>query len=106
MKYYAVAELDITDPTWIEAYVAEVTRLVEESGGRYLARTSAIEKLEGARPAPQVALLIEWPSRAAAIEFYESDAYRPHRERRRAGARNELCLIAGEDMTGVARIAE
>ena len=82
MRYYAVAELDITDPAWVEAYVAEVTRLVEAFGGRYLARTAKIERLEGARPAPQVFLVIEWPSREAAIEFYESEAYRPHRERR------------------------
>lgn len=105
MKYYAVAEIDITDPTWIESYVAEVTKLVEQAGGRYLARTSQIEKLEGARPAPQVVLVVEWPSREAAVAFYESEAYRPHRERRLAGARNELVLVAGEDMTGAARMA-
>jgi uncharacterized protein (DUF1330 family) len=106
VKYYAVAELDVTDPTWVEAYVPAVTKLVEQFGGRYLARTSTVEKLEGARPAPQVFLVIEWPSREAAIEFYESEAYRPYRERRRAGARNELALAAGEDMTGAARMAE
>ena len=41
-----------------------------------------------------------------AVEFYESEAYRPHHERRLAGARNELVLVAGEDMTGAARAAE
>jgi len=106
VKYYAVAELDVTDPSWVASYVAEVTKLVERCGGRYLARTSTVEKLEGARPAPQVFLLIEWPSREAAVEFYESEAYRPYRERRRAGARNELALVAGEDTTGAARVAE
>ena len=106
MKYYAVAELDVTDPRWVESYVPAVTKLVEEFGGRYLARTSRIEKLEGTRPAPQVFLMIEWPSRDAAVEFYESEAYRPWRERRRAGARNELVLVAGDDMTGAARVAE
>ena len=106
MRYYAVAELDITDPSWIESYVSEVTKLVEQSGGRYLARTAKVEKLEGARPAPQVFLVVEWPSREAAVEFYESEAYRPYRERRQAGARNELVLVAGEDMTGAARVAE
>ena len=105
MRYYAVAELEITDPAWVQAYVAEVTPMVERHGGRYLARTSRVEKLEGERAPPRVALIVEWPSREAALAFYESDEYRPFRDRRLAGARNELALVAGEDATGTARIA-
>lgn len=97
MRCYAVAEIDVADAGWVRDYVASVTGMVERHGGRYLARTDRLEKLEGARRPPQVVLLIEWPSRAAAVEFLESDEYRPHRERRRAGARTELLLVAGED---------
>ncbi len=104
MKYYSVAEIDITDQSWVPAYVANVTRLVERAGGRYLARTSKVEKIEGDRPRPQIALVIEWPSRAAAVAFYESPEYRPYRERRLAGAKNEFLLVAGEDMTGAASV--
>lgn len=104
MKYYSVAEIDITDQSWVPAYIANVTRLVEGAGGRYLARTSRVEKIEGERPRPQIALIIEWPSRAAAVAFYESAEYRPYRERRLAGAQNEFLLVAGEDMTGAATI--
>jgi hypothetical protein len=46
-----------------------------------------------------------WPSKRAADELYESEEYRPHREARRAGARNEFLLVSGEDVNGVARIA-
>ena len=106
MKYYAVAELEIVDQGWVADYVQTVTRLVESHGGRYLARTSRIEKLEGERPEPQILLLIEWPSREAALAFYESDEYRPYRQRRLAGAKNELALVSGEDVTGTARIAD
>jgi uncharacterized protein (DUF1330 family) len=97
VTYYAVAEIDIADPGWVPSYVTDVTRLVERHGGRYLARTGRLEKLEGTRTPPQVLLLVEWPSKAAALSFLESDAYRPYRERRRAGARTELILVAGED---------
>ena len=51
MKYYSVAEIEITDQSWVPAYVKNVTGLVEQRGGRYLARTSRIEKLEGERKA-------------------------------------------------------
>lgn len=104
MKYYAVAQMEITDPRWIADYVEHVTRLVEGRGGRYLARTSHAEKWEGERPVPAVLLLIEWPSREAAEAFYESEEYRPFRERRLAGSRSEMLLVPGEDVTGKARI--
>jgi uncharacterized protein (DUF1330 family) len=104
MKYYAVAEMDIRDPAWIGDYVANVTAMVERRGGRYLSRTARIEKVEGERPAPQVIVLIEWPSNEAADEFYASEEYRPYREARGRGARNDFLLVAGEDVNGVARI--
>jgi uncharacterized protein (DUF1330 family) len=106
VKCYAVAKLDIEDPAWVGPYVAEVTAMVERRGGRYLARTAQIEAVESEQAPPQVVLVIEWPSKQAAEEFYESEEYRPHREARRAGARNEFLLVAGEDVNGVARIAE
>jgi len=105
VKHYAVAELDVTDPAWVRDYVTDVTPMVQRRGGRYLARTPRIERIEGERELPQVLLLIEWPSKQAADEFYESEEYRPYREARRAGARNEFLLVAGEDANGVARIA-
>jgi uncharacterized protein (DUF1330 family) len=106
VKYYAVAELDVTDPGWVRDYVNDVTPMVEHRGGCYLARSARIERIEGERTPPQVLLIIEWPSREAANDFYESDEYRGYREARRAGARNEFLLIAGDDVNGVARIAE
>ena len=47
MKYYSVAEIEITDQSWVPAYVKNVTGLVEQRGGRYLARTSRIENSKG-----------------------------------------------------------
>jgi len=105
MKYYSVAEIEITDRSWIPAYVENVTRLVEQGGGRYLARTSKIEKLEGERKVPQIFLIIEWPSKEVAKAFYECDEYRPYRQSRIEGATNEFLLVAGEDMTKRARMA-
>ena len=103
MKYYAIAEIEVTDQSWVREYVADVTPLVERHGGRYLARTSNVETLEGERRTPPLIVLIEWPSREAARAFYESEEYRPYRERRLAGARSEFILVAGEDMTRTAQ---
>ncbi|MDQ2621788.1 MAG: DUF1330 domain-containing protein [Actinomycetota bacterium] len=105
MKHYAVAEINITDPAWTAEYVANVTGIVERHGGRYLARTANFEKIEGDRPVPHVFLLIEWPSKEAANEFYESEEYRPNLEARREGSVGEFVLVAGEDLEGVANVA-
>ena len=106
MKCYSVAEMEITDKSWVAEYVKNVTKMVEQRGGRYLARTSKVEKVEGERKLPQVFLIIEWPSKEAAEAFYESEEYRPYREARIACAKNEFLLVAGEDVTKTAHIAE
>jgi len=103
MKYYTIAEMDITDPSWVRDYVQNVTPMVERYGGRYLARTSNVEIVEGDRR-PQIFLVVEWPSREAVFAFYESEEYRPYRERRAAGAKNEFWLVPGEDVSKLAHI--
>lgn len=103
MKYYSVAEIDVTDYAWVKVYVSDVTKLVERFGGRYLARTSNFEKIEGERKPPQIFLIIEWPSRDTAIEFYESDEYRPYLHSRLEGTNTEMFLVAGEDINKAAQ---
>jgi uncharacterized protein (DUF1330 family) len=106
MKSYTVVELDITDDSWVQEYAQNVTRMIEKHGGKYLARTPKVEKIEGDRKLPQLFVIIEWPSKEVAISFYESPEYRPYRQKRHAGAKNELCLVAGEDVTKTARMSE
>lgn len=106
MKYYCVAEFDVTDKGWVPEYVREVTGLVERYGGRYLARTPKVERLEGEAEAkvPQVFLIIEWPSREAALAFYESEEYAPYLRSRLKGSAGSLFLVAGEDVTGTSSV--
>jgi uncharacterized protein (DUF1330 family) len=106
MKYYAVVEIEITDQTWAAEYVKNVTKMVERRGGRYLARTPNVERIEGQRKVLPLFLILEWPSKDAALEFYESEEYRPYRERRIAGAQNEFLLVPGEDVTKTARVPD
>jgi uncharacterized protein (DUF1330 family) len=104
VKYYALAEIEVTDASWVREYVEHVTPMVERHGGRYLARTGRAQLVEGEAAAPRTYLIIEWPSKRAADEFFASEEYRPFRELRRRGARHEFVLVAGEDVTGAASI--
>jgi uncharacterized protein (DUF1330 family) len=106
VKYYCVVEVETTDPSWMPAYVQNVTKLVEQRGGRYLARTSTLEKIEGERALPQILVILEWPSKEKAMAFYGSEEYRPYLASRIAGAKNEFLLAAGEDIAKVAHIAD
>jgi uncharacterized protein (DUF1330 family) len=106
MKYYFVGEVETTDQSWVPDYVKNVTGMVERWGGRYLARTPKVEKVEGARTPQGIIVTVEWPSKEIAEAFYESAEYRPYRQNRLAGAKNEFLLVAGEDVTDTAHIAE
>lgn len=97
MKCYMVVELNVTDDSWVSAYVGNVTRLVEERGGRYLARTPKVEMLEGEGDPPQTVVVLEFPTKAVAKGFYESGEYAPYRKQRLAGSESRAFLVAAED---------
>lgn len=98
MKYYVVARVKIKDDSWVEAYLPAVTELVHKHGGDYLARTMTMESIEGDAELPSVFVIIEWPSKEAAIAFYNDPEYAPYLKSRLAGAENDLVLVAGEDI--------
>ncbi len=98
MKYYAVVEVAVTDESWVADYLPNVTALVQKHGGKYLARTMTMEKVEGSRELPTVFVVIEWPSKEAAMAFYEDPEYQPHLQARLAGSHSEFALIAGDDI--------
>ena len=107
MKFYSIVAFDMTDRAWARPYVENVTGIVERYGGRYLTRTPKIEQLEGTLPVPQFVVIVEWPSREAAQEFFASEEYRPYRESRIAGTANtSILLMPAEDVAGVARVGE
>ncbi|NQZ67119.1 MAG: DUF1330 domain-containing protein [Lentisphaeria bacterium] len=98
MSFYVIAELAPSNEDWIPAYLENVTRLVKEHGGHYLARTPKVEKIEGDRDAPPLIAIIEFPSEDAAKAFYTCEEYQPYLESRKAGCKTQLMLIAGEDI--------
>jgi hypothetical protein len=46
MKYYSVAEIEMSDQGWVRTYIKDVTRMVEQRGGWYPARTSKSKNLK------------------------------------------------------------
>ncbi len=97
MSYYAVVFVTPKSEAWIPDYLAAVGPLVAKHGGKYLARTSSHERLEGEDPSPGLIVLIEWPSKESAEAFYRDPAYQPHLQARLSGAACDFFIVEGKD---------
>lgn len=97
MAFYSVLAVTPTTQDWIPDYIGPANRLVAQHGGRYLARTAKHERLEGHGEDAALRIVIEWPSRDAALAFMRDPEYAPHFKARTAGSRSEHFLIEGTD---------
>ena len=96
-KYYTVVASTITDTDWMPAYFVDVPALITRHGGRYLASTGDIDRLEGEGDTPSGVSLLEWPSREAAEAFFADPDYRPHLDARLAGTSGINYLFPAAD---------
>lgn len=97
MACYSILEVTPTSEDWIPGYVGPVTALVAQHGGKYLARTASHERLEGEGEEGALRVIIEWPSKEAAVAFMNDPAYAPHFKARTAGSVSHHFLVEGKD---------
>lgn len=97
MAFYSVLAVTPHSDSWIPDYLPVANTLVAAHGGTYLARTSTHEQLEGAEASAALRIVIEWPSRDAALTFMNDLAYAPHLAARQNGAECVHFLIEGKD---------
>jgi len=97
MSYYSVLAVTPTTEDWIPGYLEPANRLVAQHGGKYLARTSSHERLEGEGEGAALRIVIEWPSKEAALAFMNDPEYVPHLKARTAGSNSHHFLIEGKD---------
>lgn len=74
MPAYAIVKATITDAERFKDYVAATPALLQKYGARFLARGGDVITLEGEKENRRV-VLIEYPSKEKALEFYHSDEY-------------------------------
>lgn len=97
MAFYSVLAVTPTTDEWIPAYIEPANKLVAEHGGKYLARTGSHEQIEGSDDPAALRILIEWPSRDAALAFMADERYKPHLAARTAGSNSFHYLIEAKD---------
>ncbi len=97
MAYYSVLAVTPTSRDWIPDYLGPANALVAKHGGKYLARTSNHQRLEGEGEDAALRIVIEWPSEKAAKAFMSDPGYVPHLAARTAGSESHHFLIEGKD---------
>lgn len=97
MSYYSVLAVTPTNEDWIPGYIEPANRLVAAHGGKYLARTASHQRLEGEGDDAALRIIIEWPSKEAAIAFMNDPEYVPHLQERTAGSSSHHFLIEAKD---------
>lgn len=93
-KGYAVAEITVTNPVAYKRYLAAVTPVVAQFGGRYVVRAGRVIPLEGRAPVGRF-IVIEFPSLAVAQEFEKSPQYKAIAPLRKNAAKTRLFLVEG-----------
>ncbi len=97
MAYYSVLDVTPTTDTWIPDYLPTANRLVAKHGGKYLARTATHEQVEGEKQEAGLRIILEWPSKEAAMAFMNDPEYVPHLNARTQGSVSHHYLIAAQD---------
>ena len=92
---YAVAEINVTNPVMYRQYIAAVTPIVEQFGGKYIVRAGQIVPVEGKAPSGRF-VVIEFPNLAIARQFETSPQYRAIVPLRLHAAQSRIFLVEGE----------
>lgn len=100
MAVYLIADIKVTDDTWLPDYVSNVHNIVQNHGGKYLSRSGNITTIEGQGLETTVVALIEFPSMEKVQEFANDPAYVKYRQARQAGSISNLHLIDDTDVAG------
>lgn len=97
MAYYSVLDVTPTVEDWIPDYLPTANKIVTKHGGKYLARTTSHEQIEGEGAAVGLRIIILWPSKEAAQAFMNDPEYTPHLAARTAGSGSNHYLIEAKD---------
>jgi uncharacterized protein (DUF1330 family) len=91
---YVIYQGEVTDPDRYEQYKTKAAESILAAGGRYVIRGGEVDVLEGDPPLGRTVVL-EFPTREAALDWYRSEEYTAVRRLREGAARARLYVIGG-----------
>lgn len=93
MTAYMIVNLTFNSLDWAKDYLAHVPDMVRSHGGEYLARSTAVELIEGEGSAPDQIVILTFPSLDAIRTFMACPEYAPFRAARIAATQTEILAI-------------
>jgi len=94
MSAYIIGSLIVQDWDWYREYRNVTELLVAKYGGRYLAKGGNPEKVEGTSPQAHAVVMIEFPDRQSALDWYNDEEYAPMIAlRQKSNVHTELMLV-------------
>ncbi len=100
MTVYLIADVKITDDSWVPEYTANVHDIVAKHGGKYLFRSGNITTIEAEGLDTTLIALIQFPSMEAVQAFAADPEYAPYGEARQKGSISRLHVIDDTDLAG------
>ncbi len=94
MSAYLICDVSVRDRAALMNYLKLAEGTVEQFAGRYLAQAGALTLLEGDW-SPETLVIVEFPSIAAAKEWYRSEAYAPALEANAAAMLRKMLIVEG-----------
>ena len=100
MSVFLIADIKVTDDSWIPDYAANVHGIVAKHGGKYLSRSGNIGTIEGNGTDSTLIAIIEFPTRFALDQFAQDPEYAPYGQARQAGSISNFQVIDNTDIAG------
>ena len=100
MTVYVIADIKVTNDSWVPAYAASVHNLVHKHGGKYLSRSGNVKTMEGSPRDTTLIALMAFPSAVAAEAFVTDPKYAPYIAARQGGSDSRFQLIDDTDLAG------
>ena len=91
---YVIAQLKVTNPEYYKEYVSQVSEVVKKFGGEYLVRAGEYKVIDGEWKYPRT-VVIKFPTYEKALEWYDSEEYKPVKPIRLANSVANGIIIKG-----------
>ena len=94
MAAYVIYQGEVLDQDRYDQYKEKGAVSIANAGGRYVVRGGDVDVLEGEAPAGRTVVL-EFPTRQAALDWYYGDEYTEARKIREGAAKARMYVIDG-----------
>ena len=92
---YMIGDVDIKNIEEYKKYMEKVRPMIESYGGEYLIRGGEIDALETNLWEPTRMVLVKFPNKEIAMEWYNSDEYKPYKSIRLDNATSNILMVEG-----------